>query len=295
MKSTWVYFRYTMFDEYDDVIGAREHAQILEEVKGLPAPYRNRDPAPKDINNILMQLRHEQVDGEKCSLFVIGYKISDRVERRYNEREDRVDLESAPADDMRVTGLIMVPRLRMIAVRDGSGERLSAVSGAGRLRAVIEYNLDCGFNFERTSSHDDVVRAMANLALEEFTFEVRPFNPHPTNPGQKLHDLMKPNEIGNLKAKATPAAGGAMHSGTEGLIPEATGMSEKGYGQFGLVGRTESGAQIKFQKPRFVGETAKDVDQQEKPTALRVTVPVDDGEMTEYEYVVHTMKELFDG
>lgn len=294
MKASWVYFRYVMLDEYEDVIAAREHARILDEIKGLPAPYRNSDPAPKDINNLVMELRHQDIRGEKCSVFAVGYNIGTRVERRYNRRADRVDLREAPADDMRLTSVIMVPRLRMVAARDGSGERLSALSGVGRLRAIIEHNTGCSFKFERTASHDDVIRAMANLELEEFTFEVRPFNPHPAIPGQKLHDLMKPNGIGKLSAKAIPEAGNSMNSGPEGLIPEATGMSARGYGQFGLKGRTETGAEIKFQKPKFVGDKAKDVDQQEKPTALRVTVPIDDDDMNEYEYVVQTMRELFD-
>lgn len=294
MRASWVYFRYQILDQYDELLPAREHPTLLESVRGKPAPYRKADPEPHDLNNYVMQLRSEQIRGEACEVFSVGHSIESRLERRYNRAEDRVEVRSVEADDMRLTTIIMVPRLGMIAVKDGSGDRLNAVSGAGRLGAVLKFNTKCDFKFERTSSHEDVVHAMESLQLEEFTFEVRPFNPHPSNPGQQLHEMLSRNGIGKLKAQALPSTGSAMNSEPEGLISEATGLSGRGYGQFGLTGRTPSGAQIKFKKPPMVGDTGKDIEQQEKPTALRVTVPVDEGEFSEYEHVVQTMRDLFE-
>jgi hypothetical protein len=295
MKSTWVFYRYVMLDENDEVIAPSGHADILESVKGAGAPYRVREPSLADAKNFLMQLRQEQVDGEQCAIFVVGHTVDVRVEHRYDPKSDRIQLEEVDADDMRFTNAIMAPRLRIVAVKQGSGDRLPANSGIGRLRAIIEWNSKNALDYERTASHDDVVQAMKKLNLEEFSFDVRPFNPHPSLPGDQLHELMKKAKAGRLSGKAYPMPGGGMKNDPDGLVSEAVGLSEKGYGQFGIKGRTDSGAELTYQKHKMRGQTDKDIDLQEKPTNLRISVPVDDGVATEHEYVVKTMKELFDG
>lgn len=295
MKASWDFYRYAILDEYDETILHSRHTNVLSAVKGIGAPYRVREPKVADLNNFLMELREEEIEDEGCSVFIVGHTIDIRVEHRYNVESDRVELAEVPANDMRFTNIILVPRLRIVAAKQGSGDRLASNSGIGRLRAIVEYNSQYSFNYERTASHDDVMTAMQNLLLEEFTFDVRPFNPHPSLPGQQLHELMKKAKAGRLSAKAYPETGSGMKNDPEGIVAEAVGLSKKGYGQFGIAGRTTSGAYLTYQKHRHQGHAEKDISQQEKPTNIRISVPTDGDHVTEHQYVVRTMKELFDG
>lgn len=233
--------------------------------------------------------------GELALVFDVGYVIKSRVEHRWNQRRDEYDMVDVEADDTVFTRLVAVPRLRIVAAKDGSGDRLPAPSAMARLRSIIETNSEYDFQYERTARQDDVEAAVARLRLTEFTFEVRPFNPHPKNPGEKLDELLKVAHVQRFKGKAEAAPAARMSSADEGLISEAMGLSRAGYGQYSLKGETPGGALVSYAKPTFSSDREKNEAAAARPRALKVTVPRDDPDMTEEEYVVGVIKELFDG
>jgi hypothetical protein len=216
-----------------------------------------------------------------------------RVERRWNEEEDEYQIVPVTADDLIFTSFIALPRLGVIAARDGTTNQLSALSGMGRLRSIMATHSDYVFRYSRSAEPADVDRAMASLRLTEFSFDVRPFNPHPRNPGEKLDALMKEAGVARFRGKAQPANTSSMKPDDDGIIAEAVGLARAGYGQFALKAETETGAKLSYGKPPFEHDRERSAAAAERPRMLKVAVPHDDPDMTEQEHVVSVMLELF--
>lgn len=290
--ANYVLYRYELIDEDDDVVGARAHPEILTGVAGKPASYRSEDVAAAR-KNTLMRLRHENMLGELVLTFDVGYKITDRLERRWNAAKDEYDRISVSADDLTYTSFVLIPRLGVVAARDGYADQLTASSGMGRLRSIVENVSEFWFRYSKSANPADVDRAMRTLRMTEFTFDVRPFNPHPSVPGDKLDELMNQAGVGRFRGKAEPSSTKPMKADDEGLVAEAVGLSRAGYGQFSLKAETSSGAKLSYGKPPFQQDRQRSAAAAERPRILKVAVPYDDPDMTEHEHVVSVMLELF--
>jgi hypothetical protein len=290
--ANYLLFRYELRDEDDHTVGGRAHDGIFEDVKGKPAGYRSED-AISARTNVLMRLRKDNIIGEYALTFDVGYKITDRVEKRWNEATDEYDFVPVGANDLMFTSFVALPRFGVVAVRDGSSDQLSALSGIGRLRSIVAAHSDHILRYSRSAEAADVDRAMQTLRLTEFSFDVRPFNPHPRNPGEKLHELMKEAGVGRFKGKAQPTSTTPMKPDEDGIIAEAVGLARAGYGQFALKAETATGAKLSYGKPPFQQDKARSAAVAERPRMLKVAVPHDDPDMTEQEHVVSVMLELF--
>lgn len=290
----YILFRYFLTDEEDNRLASGEHEKILKSVRGKPAGYRGASGAEAERNNFLMRLRPENLLEEYALVFDVGYRVHQRVENRFNALTDDYDLVSVEADDTVFTRFVALPSLGAVAVRDGTGDRLSATSGIGRLRAIVEEHSDFWFQYERTASPADLDRAMNHFRMTEFSFDVRPFNPHPRSPGDQLDALMKAAGVGRFKGRAKPAPTQKMSPADEGIISEAVGLSRAGYGQYSLKAETDSGATLSYGKPQFVQDRDRNAAAAERPRTLKVAVPQDDPDMTPEEHVVSVMLELFD-
>lgn len=291
----YILFRYHLYDEADGPVSPIEDRDVIQSVRGKAAPYRTSDPNPDNYNNYVMRVRPENIEGELVLIFDVGYRISRRVEHRWNRRKDEYDLVDVEADDTVFTRLVAIPRLRVIGAKDGTGDRLAATSAMGRLKAIVNTHSDYSFQYERTASQEDVEAAIARLRLTEFAFEVRPFNPHPSNPGEKLDELLKVAHVQRFRGKAQASPAARMNADEDGLISEAIGLSKAGYGQFAVKGETESGVVVSYAKPTFSPERDRNEAAAGRARALKVAVPRDDPEMTEEEYVVRVILELFGG
>ncbi|HBC14316.1 MAG: hypothetical protein CMH88_15615 [Oceanibulbus sp.] len=293
--ASYVLYRYAIFDGADDLVEHERHRKIVRSARGEGAPYRSRDPGAGDLNNYIMRYKSKTIEGEKASVFDVGYKIASRVENRWDETTDEFDLVKTTANDVVFTRVILIPKLGLAAVKDGSGDRLPARSGIGRTRSIIEFVTDYTFDYAKTAEFDDVERAMKLYRVVEFDFKVRPFNPHPKNPGDRLHELMQIAKVGSLRGHAEPSAAGGMKKEEEGLLDEVVGLSKSGYGRFNLKAETNTGAKIAFGQTRFTGDREKDEAASQRPRELKVSVPRDDVESREEAQVVKVIKELFGG
>lgn len=293
--ASYIFYRYYIYDEADDFVDHSQHRQIVRSAKGEGAPYRSKDPSAGDLNNYIMRYKSKKIEDESASVFDVGYKIASRVENRWNERDDEFELVDTPANDVVFTRVILVPKLGIAAVKDGSGDRLPARSGIARTRSIIEFLTDYSFEYSKTAEMDDVEKAMQLYRVVEFDFKVRPFNPHPKNPGDKLDELMNIAKVGSLRGHAEPSASEGMEKKEDGLLDEVVGLSKEGYGQFKLKAETPSGAKLTYGQPRFTGDRDKNEAASQRPRELKVSVPKNDSESREDAQVVKVMKELFGG
>ena len=290
--ANYILFRYKLIDEDDGDVGAADHPNSFEAVRGKPTSYRSED-VEAARTNVLMRFRRENFDGEFTLTFDVGHRIIQRVESRYDDDADEYDMVTVGANDTVFTSFVVLPRLSVLAVKDGHGNRLSASSGMGRLRAIFASHSDSEFRYSRTADPDDIDRAIRSLRITEFSFDVRPFNPHPSSPGEQLDRLMKEAGVGRFKGKAQPSPTKAMKAEDDGLLAEAIGLSRAGYGQFALKGQTPSGAKLSYSQPALDMDKERNAAAAERPRALKVSVPIDDPDMTEQEHVVSVLQELF--
>lgn len=289
----YTFIRYQILDDTDERVSDNKHFRVLDRLKEVKVPHRKREPTPADYDTFLFRVKQITVEEEKAIIFDVAKHITIRMEHRVVDGD--LQLFNVGADDTQWTRVVMVPRLGVAGVRDGSGEQyLSATSAISRLQSIFRHALEYEFLYEQTGRPDDVSRAVERLGLTDFSFTVKPFNPHPRTPGLKLHDLMEASNVGRLKADATPKYGSEMDaSADEGIIQEALGLAESGYGQFGFRGRIrKTGSEVSYKKPKFENTREANLARRNKPAEMRALVSRTDSH-SEEDQVVMTIVELY--
>ena len=293
-ESRYSVFRYSIVSDQGELVDPSNHMAEFEAVRGEKAPYRVSDPELHDYKNFIFDIVEVPApDGVTAFSFGVGYKITSRVEHYLDPDTEKVTLQERPADDMRFTRGVFVPDLSVAAFRDGSGDSLAAASGIGRTKAIFDIYSQGEFGFEMTASAEEVEKAVANLQLVKMSFDVRPFNPHPANPGLELHELMNRAKVGKLTATATPFEGGQMTGDAGGLVSEVQGLTRKHYGHYGIVAKTDDGATVSYKKRPFKGDREKDQKEEEKPRLLNISVERGDHEINEEARVVKAILEIY--
>jgi len=292
--AAYSFIRYEITDQYDEPITSSQHGDILKLVDQVEVPHRKRDPQKSDFDTFVFNPESKKVKAEPVVAFNIGKRITSRIEHRL--KNGQIEMVSVPADDIHWSRVVMVPRLSIAAVRDGSGDRLAARSAISRVRSVFRHALNYEFLSEQTGNPQDVDRALSRLGLTDFAFTVVPFNPHPRVPGDRLDELLQESNVGRLRADAKPKPGGLMNSEGDGILKEVRGLSEAGYGQFGFKGLTkEAGSEVTYKKPKFESTKEENIERRRRPTEMRASIPSGDEKHSEEEQVVMTILELYDG
>ncbi len=271
--NSYLFCRYQIAVEGTPLTPAGEW-EILEEVRGRPIAYRKRDPVPDDCDTYLLKPRNKLIRSYTVYTWEVAQDLKYRERSRYIKDSDEIVDEFVETDEMRHTNFVAIPRLGVIAVGDSVSERsLGAKSAVSRFSAIIGTLVDGGdvrINFAGTPQ--DTQRALDTWSLDEFSFTVRPFNPHPQKLGEKLHELIQSDNIGSVRAVALPAEGKQMRDSHQGLISEAKGLSEAGYGQYGATGTTPDGLHAKLAKPKFSFDKQKNAQAQAQNRTLKVYI-----------------------
>jgi hypothetical protein len=203
--------------------------------------------------------------------------------------------DEVATDEIRHTKFIALPLLSVLAVDASGGDRaLGASSAVGRFSAIVETLIDDAsveVNFAGTP--EDARKALESWKLDEFSFTVRPFNPTPRKLGEKMHELLLSDRVGTLQAVARPMPGEDMRDSHEGLISEATGLSDAGYGQYGARGTTPDGLQAKLTKPKFTLDKEKNKIAQSHNRTLKVYIPKGDSPDAEESAIVKALVDLY--
>lgn len=252
-------------------LGASEQLALLNNIRGRVVAYRKTDPADEDRDSFAMKPSSFEVAGRSVIVWYVGYYLSVRAEAAYNQANDDIIESLVATSGIKFTKFVGVPTLGGVAVQDqASDTHLTAASGIGRLRSIIRSEPGTKAEIEPSASNADVMTALNSWQIEQFTFNVRPFNPSPARMGQILHDLFVANDIGRLRGVAQPPQGHHIENPAEGFIGEAVGLVSHGYGQMSLKGKTPGGQQASFSKPTFSDSRDENAKRQERPRSIRV-------------------------
>jgi hypothetical protein len=223
-------------------------------------------------------------------------ELTGRSAATYDAEADEVTVDWHPGRSIRFATFIAIPRLGVLAVSDRAGDHfLSAKAGISRFKAVFRSMVEEGeADIMLAASHADVRRALGEWSLSRFSFTVRPFNPHPSDPGRTLSDLFDRDGIGKVTGRAEAAPGKIMQMHSGGYIEETLGLTEKGYGQVGVEGETPSGRRASVAKPSFSPERKTNEKRQTEPQVLRVFVDVKDNRAEEAEEAARALLEFYD-
>ena len=158
-----------------------------------------------------------------------------------------------------------------LAVADRiSDTSLGGMAGVSRFKSVVRSVRGAKAVVQLAASSEDVDQALSTWSVEQFSFSLRPFNPTPKRLGSKLHDLIVANGIGQMRGVALPTAGEYIHDADDGFVGEAVGLSEAGYGQISVKGRTSEGREAALGKPVFSTNREENQERQQKPRSLKV-------------------------
>lgn len=290
---SYAFIRYSIVDENEQIMEANTHGDLIRQLEDQHVPHRNPTQQPPDYDTFIMQVEVLKLSDEDVVLFDIARHIKNRVEHRYNPDAKKLDMVSTNADDTQWTRVVLVPRLNIAGIRNGAGDnKFSARQGVTRIKSVVRHVIGGDFRHEDAGKPEDMDEAIKRLNLTDFNFTVVPFNPHPSNPGQKLHDLLEASGVGRLRGDAKPK-GLAMEVEKDGLLDDVIGLSQNGYGQFGFEGRTESGAEIAYKKPTMHQDRQKNLAERRKPMEMRAHVQQGSASRREEENVVKAIVELY--
>lgn len=290
----YLFCRY-LITENETGITSDDEWRMLEEVRGRPIAYRVREPNESDMDTFLMRPRAKIVSSYKVHTWEIAQDVKFRERMRYDRRTDEVAEEMVETDEIRMTKFIAIPRLGVFAVEDALSERsLGAKSAVARFRSILEQlidDVDVTVNFAGTPQ--DAQRALDTWKLEQFSFTVRPFNPTVRKLGEKIHELMTSDHVGMLRAVATPIDGEDMRDSHEGIISEAKGLTEAGYGQYGAIGTTPDGLRASLSKPTFSMDKNKNIKAQAQARTLKVYIPKGDSAEEDEHGIVKALLDLY--
>lgn len=233
------------------------------------------------------------IGGEEIVTWTVGRLLEPRVGLQYDNIADKLKFVEIDDSTVKVGDFIAIPRLGAVAVDDRTTESFLGAKGAiKRLRSIFTHLEGGAANIEYDTSSQDVEHAFKNWTLQEVSFKVRPSNPHSrTQLSQEMTDALVAEGIYEYSAKAVSGGGKVMKPGG-GPIDAAIGLSDDGYGQYGVRARTPDGHLAQIKRPAFTYDKDKNLKVQDRPRDLRVFVePVADADDS---YVAATVKALIE-
>ncbi len=265
------------FDTERGALSAREQFDLLTRLRDAPpVSYRKAEPTPDDFDTYLM--RPDMKNLESCNALALD--VVRDVRFRQVTKTDRatqtVSANFEPTNEAELAHVVMIPSLGGLAVHDAVGDgHINGASAIRRFQTIVATIDGVIMNVTVAGTAQDLQKAVGTWDLDQFSFQARPFNPHPSNPGQLLSDLLSRDDVGEFRGIAVPKKGSHIHPADTGLVKEAIGLAEKGYGTYGVRGRTESGAEAIVKKQPFSHDRQTNLDRQKGPQQLRVYIEGD--------------------
>ncbi len=257
----------------DAPLTTTEQLEALVVLRGRLFAYRKSNPMPVDENTFLMRPRRKTISDRTILTWEVAEQQSVRERTRYDKDRDETWEEAIETDEIRHTKFIGIPQLGVVAVDDRISEKnLGARSAVGRFKAIFETLPMADARVTFAGTPNDLQRALDTWDLDKFSFAVRPFNPTPRAPGEELHDLMIRDGIGQVRGFAMASSEHKMRDSREGLIAEAKGLSDAGYGQIAATGTTPSGLRASFNKPPLSEDKQKNLERQAQARTLKVYI-----------------------
>src|ERR1700730_8373626 len=266
----FLFCRYSI-NRSDRPLSASEQLRLLNDIRGIVVAYRKNDPAEDDRDNFAMKPTNFRIGHHVILVWHVGYYVGLRSEAEYNENNDDIIESLVATNGIKHTKFIAAPALGVLAVQDQAGDiHLSGASGISRFKTIARSMPGVRADIELAASTQDVMNALNVWSIEQFTFNLRPFNPTPRRMGRILDKLFTVNDIGKMRGVAQPSYGRYIHNPSEGFVGEAVGLTSAGYGQITLKGKTPGGQQASFGKPAFSESRDENERSQARPRSLRV-------------------------
>lgn len=249
------YLLYNYSMQKDGVaIDALTQAKLIEGMVGIEVAYRKKNPLSIDKDTCIVTPKKTRIDiGDnvvaKALSFCVARHITTRGALKWDRSRDAIDRVDRVTDEDVLGFVFLLPEYGKLAVADRTGETyLNASSTLGRLRAIIQSKKGFSISFSTASSGVELGNALKAWELSEFSFTARPFNPSVSRQGQKVHDVLFPNNA-KLQGKIVPNKGTHLeYNGENGIMWEIVGLAEKGYAEYGTKGTTKDGQAIQIVK-----------------------------------------------
>jgi hypothetical protein len=280
----------------DEPLDIRGQANALKELQGRFFAHGPTAERESHLDSVVMRPRQLKVDGEVALMWSVGRRIGPRLTVGYDPDEDELTRDTVVDEGVNYSDFVAVPRLGVLAVDDRAGApHLGGKAAINRFRSIFRNIPGGDVAITLTTRPQDVERALAQWSLTEFSFVVRPYNPHP--PGdlsKRLSEQLEKDGIGRYTAKAQPVAGRAMHAAEDGHIASVVELSEAGYGQFAVKGVTGEGHVAQIKRPKFEDERTKNQQRQLEPRELRVIVTVEGDDVAAAKIIVKSLVNFYD-
>lgn len=262
------------FDEDGNPTAWREQFRVFDQLKDArPIAYRKSDPGPDEYDTYLMLPKQKEIFGYYCITLDVVKDVRFRQIVKADRINQTLSAEFVGTEEVVKTHVVIVPELGALAVEDGSGDgSLSGQSGASRLQAIVQATKKYTMKISPAGTPQDLARAISTWSLDEFSFQARPFNPHPANPGEMLSEMLAKDEIGEFRGVAVPRDGRHIHPKANGIVKEAIGLAEHGYATYGARGETPSGAEAVVKKQPFSYDRDKNLERLRGPQQLRIYI-----------------------
>lgn len=273
----FLFCRYGFFIA-EEPLGYSAQVRALQELQGRYFPRGPKAERESHLDSIVMRPREIQLEQEKAVAWSVGRRVGVRQGFEYDARADKIEPILIEDGTVVFTDFIAVPRLEVVAVDDRSApHHLGGRPAINRFKSIFRNIEDGDVDMDPTVNPQDVQRALKIWGLTEFSFVIRPFNPHP--PGdlsKRLSEEMEKDGIGRYRAKVQPHHGKKMKPSEDGPIAAVRELSDAGYGQYALKGVTRDGHTAQIKQPKFEDTPEKNERRQAESRELRIILDADD-------------------
>jgi hypothetical protein len=228
----YLFCRYEILRRKQALSGT-EQIELLRDLRGVLFPYRKYDPEEADADTFAMKPGQFTIDDTYTgATWCVGYYLHQREEAEYDKDDDEIVEAYRKTDGIRFTKFVAVPQLGVLAVADRISETsLGGMAGISRFKSVMRHQKGIKAIVRLAATSADVSQALDQWSVEQVSFVLRPFNPTPKRLGRQLHELMVANRAARFTGVVKPSAGDYLHDPDKGIVGEAVGLSNEGYGQ----------------------------------------------------------------
>lgn len=224
----------------DEPLNARAQLQALAELQGKYFAVSAAAERQRRRDSAIFRARSLVVNHEQAIAWSVGRRVGTRVTVQPDADGSTLELREVPDQGVHYSDFAAIPRLGVMAVDDRSGDpHLGGKPAIIRFQAIFEHLEGGSATIHLTTTNADVQRALGQWQLTEFSFVVRPANPHP--PGdlsRALSEEYQKDGIGRERGTFRPLAGERMRPSEDGPIAAVKELAEDGYGQYSFKGVT---------------------------------------------------------
>jgi hypothetical protein len=255
-------------------------AQIvaLRELQGQFFPSGPKAEADNNFDSVLMRPRTFKMDDDETQVFTwsVGATILARVKVTYDKSKDDLNRKLlVDKESLRYSDFVAIPALGIFAVDDRSGEEyLGGSVGAHRFRAIFRTQEDADATITPAADPKDFERALKRWKITNFSFTIKPVNPHaPSVLAKRLDEELRKRNVKREHGEWQAAEGTGIKPDDD--MQAILDLTEAGYGQIAIKGPTAGGQRAEIKKSQFFEDKDKNLKSLEKPKQMRILVETD--------------------